>query len=456
MNVCERFAKHVVDTTFEDLPQDVVETAVKDIFDTIGVAVAAAGREGGKELVEMYEPVGGKPECTIIGYDGLKLPLENAAIINGTTAHSLDFDDVTLSTGHMGVIIVPTALAVAQHVGDVSGKDIITAIVLGHDIACRLGEASVPLSLGPGWHYTPLYGIFGATAVAGKLLGLDADQMANAFGIAYTQAAGNRQSIRDGALSKRMAAGIADRAGCFSAVAAQHGITGPINCFDGDFGLFNVYHRGEFANEAALLDKLGERFTLPTVSFKSYPSCAATEPSIEATLELMKEHGFTADDVDHVVAHASIHSSNSCNPPEIKMNPRNEVDAQFSIPWVVACALVNGKVTIDMLTDEAVQDEAIREVCRKVTPVVDLETEGPGASFPGLVEITLKDGRVLSRREEVPTGHPSKPMSWEQLEQKFDGNVGTKGYTGEKLAQLKDVLRNIVNMQDVDELMNLI
>ena len=109
-----------------------------------------------------------------------------------------------------------------------------------------------------------------------------------------------------------------------------------------------------------------------------------------------------------------------------------------------------------MLTDEAVQDEAIRAICRKVTPVVDLETEGPGASFPGLVEITLKDGRVLSRREEAPTGHPSKPMSWEQLEQKFDGNVGTKGYTGEKLAQLKDVLRGFVNIQNVDELMNLI
>lgn len=456
MNLCEQWAKHVVDTTFEDLPQDVVETAVKDIFDTVGVAVAAAGRPGGKELVDMYAGVGGKPECTIIGYKGLKLPMETAAVINGTTAHSLDFDDVTMSTGHIGVIIVPTALAVAEHVGGVSGKDIITAITLGHDIACRLGEASIPLSLGPGWHYTPLYGIFGATAVAGKLLGLNEDQMANAFGIAYTQAAGNRQSIRDGALSKRMAAGIVDRAGIFSANAALHGVTGPKGCFDGDFGIFNVYHRGEFADKDALTKDLGKRFTLPTVSFKSYPSCAATETSIEATLELMKEYGFTADDVDHVVAHASIHSANSCNPPEIKMNPRNEVDAQFSIPWVVSCALTKGKVTLEMLTDEAVTEEAVREVCRKVTPVVDLETEGKTASFPALIEITLKDGRTVSRREDVPTGHPSKPMGWDALEAKFDGNVAIKDVKGDELAKLKGVLRNFVGMADVSELMQLL
>ena len=456
MNLCEKFARHVVTTKFEDLPKDIVDIAVKDIFDTVGVIIAAAGRTGSKELVEMYKPVDGKPECTVIGYNGLKLPLENAAFINGATAHLLDYDDVTLSTGHMGVVIVPTALAVAQHVGNVTGKDIITAIVLGHDIACRLGEASIPLSLGPGWLYTPLYGIFASTAVAGKLLGLDADQMANAFGIAYTQASGNRQSIRDGALSKSMAAGVVDRAGCFSAVAAQYGITGPINCFDGDFGLFNVYHRGEIADESALTDQLGERFTLSTVSFKNFPACCATLPSSEAALELMQEYEFTADDVDHVVVHASVHSSNCANPPEIKMNPRNEVDAMFSIPWVVACALVNGKVTLDMLTDEAVEDESIRAVCRKVTPVIDLEVEGETASFPGLVEITLNDGRVVSRRVDVATGHPDKPMSWERIEEKFDDNAATKGYSGDKLNHLKSVLRNIVNLQNIDELMSLV
>ena len=448
MNACEQLAQNVVNTTYEDLPTEAVETARKVLLDTLGVSIAGAGEAGGSELVKMFSSVGGAPESVVVGYGDLMLPAHVAALINGTTAHTLDYDDVTMSTGHMGVILVPTALAVADRVGNVTGEQLIEAIVLGHDVACRLGEASIPLSMGPGWLYTPLYGIFGATAVAGKLMGLDADQMANAFGIAYTQAAGNRQPMIDGALSKRMAPGIANQAGIFSAWAAQEGITGATGCFDGKFGLFNVYHRGEYADPDALTAGLGERFTMDTTSFKFYPTCSNTECAIEATLWLMDEYGITADDVDHVVVHVSESSYNACEPLEPKQNPRNEVDAQFSIPWAVALALTQGKVTLDEMTPEMLEDESIRAISHKVTPIIDLERVGKFTTFPALVEITTKDGRVLTHREDAAIGHPEKPMSWDDLALKFDSCASRS-----KVAdQIKGLVKDIESVDDVSEL----
>ena len=454
MNTNERLASHVVTTTFAELPREVIEIAKKDVFDTLGVAIAASGEAGGKELMEMMGPMGGKPESTIIGY-GTKLPVHVAALINGTTAHSLDYDDVTLSTGHIGVIIVPTAFAVAEHVGKVSGKELITAIVLGHDVACRLGEASKPLALGPGWLYTPLYGIFGAAATAGKLLGLNEEQMANAFGIAYAQAAGNRQSIVDGALSKRMAAGFANQAGVLSALAASYGLTGARDCFEGKFGLFHVYHRGEYKPEALTAD-LGKYFTITTVSFKHYPSCTATETSIEATLELMKRYCLTADGVERVVVHVPEHAVNSCQPLEHKQNPRNEVDAQFSIPWVVATALRKGKVTIEDMSPKAIQNESVRELARKVTPLVDMEVSGDIASFPAVVEITTKAGEVYTRREDVPRGHPDKPLNWEDLFEKFDACVAKKHLSKQTVSALKEQCCDLEHVEDVRRIVELL
>lgn len=455
MNVCERFAQHVVDTRFEDIPQDAVEVARKVVLDTLGVSAAGAGAAGGKELVDLFVSVGGRPDSTLVGYNGVKLPVHVAALINSTTAHTLDYDDVTMSTGHMGVILVPTALTVAEYVGGVSGKELLTAIVLGHDVACRLGEASIPLALGPGWLYTPLYGIFGATAVAGRLLKLDADQMANAFGLAYAQAAGNRQPIIDGALSKRIAPGLACQAGVFSACAAQQGITGAKGCFDGKFGLFNVYHRGEFAEEEALTRDLGTRFTMATTSFKNYPTCSNTECSIEATLWLMKKYGIGADDVESVKVRVSEFSSNACAPLEAKQNPRNEVDAQFSIPWAVALALVKGKVTLQEMELEVLDDPQVRGISRKVVPVIDLPIEGKTASFPALVEITTTDGRVLSHREDAAIGHPEKPMSWDDLCVKFRSCV--QGHLSDGTAErLQATIGSIEELEDVAKIVQML
>ncbi|MBN1849925.1 MAG: MmgE/PrpD family protein [Deltaproteobacteria bacterium] len=455
MDASYRLAKNLVKLGYHDLPAETIEIAKKDILDTLGVAIAGSSESGGKELMTLVGEWGGKEESTVIMF-GMKVPAPFAALVNGTTAHSLDYDDVILSTGHVGVSIIPAAFSIAERKGNVNGKDLITAVVLGIDVECRLGEASKPLALGPGWLYTPLYGVFGAASVAGKLLNLDEDQMVNAFGIAYSHAAGTRQPIVDGALSKRMAAGLASQAGVFSALAASKGITGAKNCFEGKFGLFNVYHRGEYDNKTLLAD-LGKYFPIVNLGFKVFPACSATETAIEATLALVKEHKIRPEDVEQIIVHASEYSRNVCEPLEIKQNPRVTVDAQFSIPWVVATALMKGKVTIENFTAEAIKDPIILDVARKVIPRVDAEVRGKDI-FPAIVEIKMKaSDTVYSRREDVATGHPDKPLSWDDLASKFRdcATHGRKPLPDQKIEYIIQAIHELGNVDDVAEIIGL-
>ncbi|MBN1847142.1 MAG: MmgE/PrpD family protein [Deltaproteobacteria bacterium] len=456
MDASYSLAKNLVKLGYNDLPAETIEIAKKDILDTLGVAIAGSSEPGGKELMTLVGEWGGKEESTIIMFDR-KVPAPFAALVNGTTAHSLDYDDVILSTGHVGVSIIPAAFSVAERKGKVKGRDLIAAVVLGIDVECRLGEASKPLALGPGWLYTPLYGVFGAAGVAGKLLDLDEDQMVNAFGIAYSHAAGTRQPVVDGALSKRMAAGVASQAGVFSALAASKGITGARDCFEGKFGLFNVYHRGEYNKETLLAD-LGKYFPIVNLGLKLFPACSATETAIEATLALVKEHNIKPEDVEQIIVHAGEYSRNVCEPLEVKQNPRGTVDAQFSIPWVVATALIKGKVTIEDFTAEAIKNKPILEFARKVIPMVDAEVIGKDI-FPAVVEIKMKDSStVYSRRENVATGHPDKPLDWEAMTSKFRdcARHGRKPLPGEKIEYIIQAINELENIDDVGEIIGLL
>ncbi|MBN1849518.1 MAG: MmgE/PrpD family protein [Deltaproteobacteria bacterium] len=456
MDASYSLARNLVELGYDDLPAETVEIAKKDILDTLGVAIAGSSELGGKELMTLVGDWGGKEESTIIMF-GMKAPAPFAALVNGTTAHSLDYDDVILSTGHVGVSIIPAAFSIAERKGKVKGKDLIAAVVLGIDVECRLGEASKPLALGPGWLYTPLYGVFGAAGVAGKLLELDEDQMVNAFGIAYSHAAGTRQPVVDGALSKRMAAGLASQAGVFSALAASKGITGARDCFEGKFGLFNVYHRGEYNRETLLAD-LGKYFPIVNLGFKLFPACSATETAIEATLALVDEHNIRPEDVEQIIVHAGEYSRNVCEPLEVKQNPRSTVDAQFSIPWVVATALIKGKVTIEDFTAEAIKNQTILDVARKVIPMVDAEVIGKDI-FPAVVEIKMKDSNtVYSRRENVATGHPDKPLDWETLTGKFRdcARHGRKPLPDQNIEYIIQAINELENVDDVAEIIGLL
>jgi 2-methylcitrate dehydratase PrpD len=450
-------ARNIVQVNYDDIPGEAIEAAKRDILDTLGVAVAGSNAPGGREIMGLVREWGGKEESTVIMHSQ-RVPSPYAALVNGTMAHALDFEDshegVVL---HAGVSVIPAAFAVAERVGKVSGKELLTAVTSGVDVVCRLGEASNQSPSIIGWHYTSLYGIFGAAAAAGKLLELDEQQMVNAFGIAYSQAAGNFQCVIDGALSKRLQAGFAASGGLTSSLMASRGLTGARNTLEGEKGLYQVYHHGDY-NPKRLTAGLGKHFAIVDLSFKPYPCCRNCHPFIDATLALAAEHNLAADNVEEISIRCGEVARLLCEPLDIKQKPRVLVDAQFSIPWAVATALVKRKVALEDFTPEAITNPVVLRVASKVKAEVEPQMETRGTS-PALVEIKMKDSSVIySKREDIAKGNPKKPMSWGELCHKFSdcARHGAKPVSQDSVEKAISLLADLEKVEDVGEIIRLL
>jgi 2-methylcitrate dehydratase PrpD len=405
-------AQYVCRTQYGDLPASAVECARRDILDTFGCMLGGSGSPGIDELCAVIGDWGGRAESRVL-LRGIRLPVPQAALLNASMGHALDFDD-TLDTGgsiHPGVSVLAAALAMADRLDGISGRDLLLAVALGLDVSCRVAFAS---TLDRGWHRTAALGVFGATAAAGKLLGLTAEQMLNAFGIAYSQAAGNRQCILDGALTKRLQAGQAASAGVFAAVLAQTGFTGAHNIFNGRFGFFELYQPN--GHDASLLSRdLGNVFCGEALSYKPYPCGRPLHAAIDAALAARAALGITAaDDIATVTIEADPAGyADQFAAGASKRHPTQVVEAQFAQPFLVATALVKGRVGIadvDGLGDAAVLalSDRIVGVAREARPKRSLS-----------ITVRRTDGRVVTIEATNPIGSPQKPLSDAQFEAKF-------------------------------------
>ncbi len=263
------YAKMVPALRYEDIPSEAVEAVKMDILDTLATTLAGSSAERTQELIDQIKYWGGREESSILIHGG-KVPSPEAALINGQMAHARDYDDIYhIARIHVGAVNVPTGLAMAEKVGGVSGKEFITAILMGIDIELRMAQAA---KLWTQFHPTCTFGYFGACATAGRLLGLNEGQMLNAFGIAYSQASGNKQCMHDGSLTKRLQPGLAARGGILAVHLAQRGYTGTTNNLEGEAGLFALYHGGQYDPEPLTKD-LGQYFDVVRLGYKPYP-CA--------------------------------------------------------------------------------------------------------------------------------------------------------------------------------------
>ena len=357
-------AEQATKLNYKDMPADATESTKMDILDTLGTAVAGSMADGIDIARDLLLDWGGKKESTVVSH-GDKLPAMNAAYLNGTMAHARDFDDIhNVGVVHAGVTVIPAALAVAERRGKVTGKELITAVGMGIDQTCRLGIASGQAPPTSGWHNTAIFGIFGSAAACGNLLGFDIDKMVNAYGIAYSQCSGNAQVIQDTALAKRMQAGFAAKGAVLAALLAEKGFTGARDTFEGKYGLFKVYYK-DYHRDAIVSD-LGKRFEISNMSFKPWSCCRLTHNGIDAALTMTKEYDVKADEVEKIVVH---HGENAflCGVPrEPKVKPRMVVDAQFSIPYTVARAVIQRKVGLGDFTPEAITDERVHNMAQKV------------------------------------------------------------------------------------------
>jgi len=405
-------AQHVCRTAYADLPASAVESARRDILDTFGCMLGGSGSPGIDEIFAMISRWGGLAESRVL-LRGIRLPAPQAALLNASMGHALDFDD-TLDTGgsiHPGVSVLGSVLAVCDSVRGATGRDVLTAVALGLDISCRIALAS---TLDRGWHRTAAMGVFGAAAAAGKLIGLTPEQMLAAFGIAYSHAAGNRQCILDGALTKRMQAGQAASAGVFSAVLARTGFTGAQNIFSGRFGFFELYQPNGY-DASALPRDLGAAFRGEALSYKPYPCGRPLHAAIDAALMVRAQLEIEGlHDIESVTVEADPagHSDQFGSGPA-KRRPTQVVEAQFAQPFLVATALVHGKVGIAEVA--GLGDAAVLALSDRIGSVA--RDGRPKGSLS--ITVSRTDGRSATVEASDPIGSPRKPLTNAQLEAKF-------------------------------------
>jgi 2-methylcitrate dehydratase PrpD len=458
MDITSQFVKKWSDINYEDLPDRVIEIVKCEILDSLAAALGGSSAAGIGELLDIIQEWGGNKQSTIIA-GGIKCPVPDAALVNGTLIHTLDYDDGCPSTlVHLGCTAVSTGFAVAERMGGVTGKELITSLALGTDYVIRLALASRPKRsiLMSGWFPTALYGYFGSAAIAGRMMKLDQEAMLNALGIAYHQCAGNMQCVHDGALTKGIAAGLAAKAGVTSALMAERGITGAKNCLEGKAGFYNVYHGGDYDVQILTKD-LGERFETEKIGFKPYPCCGHAHAAIDATLSLKSKYNIIPDQIRDIIVHGGDAAYVLCVPQEAKQNPQTIIDAQFSLPWIVATALVKGKVTLEDFTKSAIQREDILEVSRKVIGQLDSKLNRRGVG-PSSVTVRLSDGSEYTEYVEFCLGSIENPMTFGDCIKKFNECYphSIKPISATTADKIIELTRHLERLEDATQIVKLL
>jgi len=420
-NTAQKLAAFAADLNYDDLPPETIERAKLLILDLAGIIVRARhDADSTPSMMKAMNRLGlDKGECSVLG-DAAGYAPPAAAMVNGTLAHSLDFDDTHAEASlHSSAPIVPAVLAAAEMTG-ASGKDVIAAVVAGYEIQIRLSLALVPSEhYDRGFHPTATCGVFAAAAAAGKLFGLDADGIVSAFGIALSQSAGSMQFLADGSWTKRSHVGQAAQNGLMCAAMAADGFKGPDQPFEGKWGLFNSHAPNPVWDTASA--ELGERWETLRLAVKPYPACRYTHAPMDAILALKEEHGIDPDDVESIeVGIAETGWKIIGNPLENKQEPETVVDGQFSMPFCAAVAMRSGPLRWDDYKT-LLQDAGIRDLCRRVEVKVDPRAE---AEFPvnmsGVATIRTKSGGTYEKFVMEPLGEPGNFMSEQQFRAKFD------------------------------------
>ena len=416
LDLCHHFAKFVANARYEDLSDDAIEGAKKTILDTLGVTLAASGVEPAvRALVELLQQGGGSAESTVLGFGG-KLPAISAAFANGSMAHCLDFDDQTPWGAHAASSIVPSIFAIAERMGGVSGKRLITAVAVGQDLFARL---RCNVGWNQNWNLSSMVGAFSATASAAYILGLSAEQTAHALGIASQQSCGTMEVIfATGSDLRGMYAGFTAKGVVIAALLAQKGITGIDTLFEGKAGIFNVYFSGKYDRDK-MLDGLGEKFLGGTTLYKAWPAVGNSHTYIHATIELMKEKGIAAKDIETIRTYVGDFTYTMCTPLEVRRAPKTLVDAKMSLPFIVGIAASKGKMDITDFSEAALEDPEVLAMAAKVVPVQDPNQNWTFKLPDGRIEIVTRDGRVFERLGDNIPGSSEAPLNWDQLGEKF-------------------------------------
>lgn len=449
-NLSGRIARHVADFRAEDLPESALHAARRALLDGLGVMLAASGESADVRPFVAHALASGEGRARILGHAEC-VPAEAAAFANGAMAHALDFEDAfDAAPSHPNAALLPAVLAIADTRGPVSGRELLAAIAIGCDLACRLGLSLRREMEAGGWYPPPILGAFGAVAAAARLYRLNAEQVRDAFSLMLCQAVmpGEIKYSRDTVI-RAIREAFPAQAAVRSAALAALGVRGFEHPFEGKAGFFRLYAEGQY-DPATILDGLGERFLIEQLTFKRWPACRGTHAYIEAIQALKTEHGIAPGDVESIVAVGGEVQRMLIEPLGRKQAPATAIDAKFSIPFTIAAALVEDEVTLDSFTPAALADPLRLGVAARVR-FEQRDDWGRAHAASGGLKLTCRDGRAFERWVEVAAGHPSRPLSDAQLTAKFL-NCAARAYLpldAPAATQLAEAIRQLDASRDV-------
>jgi 2-methylcitrate dehydratase PrpD len=455
VSVTAELAKNIVATRFEAFDSQTVRKARDLITDVLGCAVAGAGAPGSRMLLDLMREWGGAKQSTVLGVGG-KLPVHHAAMVNAVFARSYDFEPTGAlvegksTPSHISGTTVPVAVAMGEWTG-ASGKDVLTAMILGDDLAARLAAASC-LNIDSGWDSTGTVNVFGAAAIAGKLLCLNERQMVSALGIALNQLAGTFLNIFDYTHSFKLPQGLAAQAGVFSAVLAKKGFTAPKEPLMGKHGYFSLYCK---TYQLDVLGRdLGKKF-YGSDTFKPFPCCRSNHAAIECTLALVEAHAIDPEDVSEITVSITPTAKAFAVGKPFRIGDVPQINAAFSIQYTVANALLRRGVTLGDFTEDSVRDPAVMDVVKKIKLDSTLPKESP---LGAVVKIGTTDGKEYEKRIDMAKGRDTlTPLNQDEKRDKFWSNVVfSKAVPPTRARRALELLEGLEEVDDMAKVVRLL
>ena len=428
------------------------ELATAAILDVIGVTLAGAGEQCARIMSQVVCPGGTSGRVPVIGA-GICANALDAALINGTASHALDFDDFAYEFGghHSVPVIVPVFSLAAER--GLSGREVLLAYLVGVETEVRLGRALNFHHYDKGWHPTATLGVFGATAASARCIGLSREQTTTALAIAASLASGIKANF--GTMTKPLHVGHCARSGLMAALLAEKGFSASPDAFEHRQGFFDVYNGAQTYAVERIFESWAQPLEIedPAVGLKQFACCGSTHPAIMMALRLVREEGIRADAVSEIAILVSGRRLSHIN----KAMPKSPLEAKFSVQYTVARALIDGAVRLEHFEGTAFADEAVRRLLEK-TQVGVLPEAGGDASkhFGAEVTVTLRDGRRLSRRIDDMVGRGAdNPMSSEEVWEKFS-DCARRTLPADRIRPLFDLLQDLSALPRLDGIFQLL
>lgn len=451
-------AEYVARTGYDDLSEEAVESTKKSILDTIGIMLPATTLTPVSDLVhDLYTELDGGGECTLVGY-GEKASVLTAAMINGSLTHAVDFDDfsgIEKPLVHPTANCLPAALALGEYLNarsdedapQVTGRDLICAVTLGNDVGIRMCCA-VKGSAMHDYDFFPqtVFGVFQATVAACKLLGLSADQTADALGLAVNRVSGITESLFSCEF-RSIRDSFGNEEGIRCALLAARGFSGSRNALE---VLYDVIYGGN-VDPTPLTDQLGEEFyTVKLVGYKPWPSCQSTQPYAQAVIEAREKHNIAPQDIVGIRFTGCSNGADTFFPKEEKARPQTGITAKTSLPYVAAVAALRGTIALSDFEVGRLADPETLAMAERMEFQVDDEMPLTSA----LVEIDLADGRRIEHRVDVLRGNVLNPMGADELAAKFRANarMGKAPLSDAAIEELIDVVGHLDEQPSLEAL----